>query len=103
MCILAVFLPVSFETMFALEGPFQCRINNKNIAIFYGFSSCRAKGNDIWGWTDPLDGEEYVIMGLTGGSSFVRVTDPRNPVVMGFLYTRYNSFHDFSSLHIVQY
>ena len=44
-------------------------------------------GNDVWGWTDPLNGDEYAIIGLTGGTSFVRVTDPANPVTVGFIYT----------------
>eukprot|EP01127_Copromyxa_protea_P005531 TRINITY_DN15453_c0_g1_i1.p1 TRINITY_DN15453_c0_g1~~TRINITY_DN15453_c0_g1_i1.p1 ORF type:complete len:467 (+),score=104.21 TRINITY_DN15453_c0_g1_i1:131-1402(+) len=44
-------------------------------------------GNDIWGWTDPQDGREYAIMCLSDGTSFVDVTDPSNPSVLGFLPT----------------
>jgi len=47
-----------------------------------------AAGNDIWGWTDPENNDEYAIVGLTGGTSFVRVTDPINPVTVGFIYSR---------------
>jgi choice-of-anchor B domain-containing protein len=47
-----------------------------------------AEGNDVWGWTDPVTGDEYAIMGLTGGTAFVRITDPVNPVPVGFMYTR---------------
>ena len=46
------------------------------------------EGNDIWGWTDPTDGAEYAIMGRTSGTSFVRITDPKNPVVVGTLPTQ---------------
>lgn len=42
-------------------------------------------GNDIWGWTDPLNGNEYAIMGLTNGTAFVDITDPVNPVYLGNL------------------
>ena len=42
-------------------------------------------GNDIWGWTDPLNGLEYAIMGLTNGTAFVDVSDPVNPVYLGHL------------------
>lgn len=42
-------------------------------------------GNDIWGWTDPLDGSEYAIMGRTSGTAFVDITDPYNPVYLGNL------------------
>ena len=45
-------------------------------------------GNDIWGWTDPADGAEYALMGRTTGTSFVRITDPKNPVIVGNLPTQ---------------
>jgi choice-of-anchor B domain-containing protein len=39
--------------------------------------------NDIWGWTDPVTGTEYVLAGRTDGMSFVDISDPANPVVVG--------------------
>lgn len=45
-------------------------------------------GNDIWGWTDPTDGAEYALMGRINGTSFVRITDPKNPVIVGNLPTQ---------------
>ncbi len=42
-------------------------------------------GSDIWGWTDPMTGNEYAIMGRTSGTSFVDITDPENPVYLGNL------------------
>lgn len=44
-------------------------------------------GNDIWGWTDPLTGSEYALMGRTTGTAFVDITDPENPVYLGNLPT----------------
>jgi choice-of-anchor B domain-containing protein len=41
--------------------------------------------NDIWGWIDPETGSEYALVGLTDGVTFVDVTDPANPVVVGKL------------------
>ena len=41
--------------------------------------------NDIWGWTDPESGGEYVIVGRTDGVSFVDISDPLNPVYLGSL------------------
>ena len=46
-----------------------------------------AEANDIWGWTDPLTGNEYALVGLTNGTSFVDVTDPENPIYLGRLPT----------------
>jgi choice-of-anchor B domain-containing protein len=42
-------------------------------------------GNDVWGWTDATNGNEYAIMGLTNGTAFVDITDPVNPVYLGHL------------------
>ena len=50
-------------------------------------------GNDIWGWTDPETKQEIAIVGCADGTSFVDVTDPTSPQVLGFLPT-----HTFSSL-----
>ncbi|MGH3440682.1 MAG: choice-of-anchor B family protein [Nitriliruptorales bacterium] len=41
--------------------------------------------SDIWGWTDPETGDEYVMMGKTNGTAFFRVTDPLDPVYLGAL------------------
>lgn len=41
--------------------------------------------NDIWGWTDELTGKEYALVGLTDGVSFVDISDPNNPIVVGKL------------------
>jgi choice-of-anchor B domain-containing protein len=41
--------------------------------------------NDIWGWTDPVDGREIAIVGRTHGTAFVDVSDPDAPVLLGFL------------------
>lgn len=47
-----------------------------------------ASGNDIWGWTDPLDGTEYALVGLDNGTAFVSLANPENPVYLGKLPTR---------------
>ncbi len=44
-------------------------------------------GNDSWGWTDPLTNKEYVLMGLNSGVSFVDISNPSAPIVLGFLPT----------------
>lgn len=41
--------------------------------------------SDLWGWTDPVDGGEYVMMGKTNGTAFFNVTDPTAPVYLGAL------------------
>ena len=44
-----------------------------------------ARLNDIWGWTDSDTGVEYTLLGRTDGTSFVDISDPSNPVVVGTL------------------
>ena len=41
--------------------------------------------NDIWGWTDPDTGKEYAIIGMANGTSFVDISDPENPLMLGIL------------------
>jgi choice-of-anchor B domain-containing protein len=41
--------------------------------------------NDVWGYKDPVTGNEYAILGTRTGTSFVNVTDPFNPVEVGFI------------------
>ena len=36
-------------------------------------------GNDCWGWTDPLTGKEYALMGLDNGTGIIDISDPFNP------------------------
>jgi choice-of-anchor B domain-containing protein len=48
-------------------------------------------GNDSWGWTDPIDGKEYALMGLGDGTAFIDISDPVNPVYLGKLPTHTTS------------
>lgn len=44
-------------------------------------------GNDIWGWTDPTTNNEYAIVAMDNGTSFVDITNEANPVYLGKLPT----------------
>ena len=44
-----------------------------------------SNGNDIWGWTDPMTAREYVLIGRVLGTTFVDITDPQTPLVLGYL------------------
>ncbi len=47
--------------------------------------------NDLWGWTDPLTGIEYALVGRTDGMAFVSLEDPENPVYLGQLFRTFGS------------
>ncbi|MFT5372192.1 MAG: choice-of-anchor B domain-containing protein [Bacteroidia bacterium] len=67
-----------------MAGGFPC--NNVDLMAFLPTSQIGGgNGNDIWGWTDPLNGNEYALMGLTNGTAFVDISDPVNPVYLGHL------------------
>ena len=55
------------------------------------FTPCTAFGaqnsNDSWGWTDPVGGVEYVLLGLDNGVAFLDISDPVNPLYLGKLPT----------------
>lgn len=44
-------------------------------------------GNDSWGWTDPENGKEYALVGLSSHTAFVDMTDPANLLLIGTLPT----------------
>jgi choice-of-anchor B domain-containing protein len=44
-----------------------------------------AQLNDVWGWTDPETRREYALVGRVNGTTFVDVTDPERPAVLGQL------------------
>lgn len=39
--------------------------------------------NDIWGWEDPETGKEYILAGRTDGLSFIDISTPSHPLVVG--------------------
>ncbi|MDX1494030.1 MAG: choice-of-anchor B family protein, partial [Longimicrobiales bacterium] len=41
--------------------------------------------SDIWGWTDPETGREYVLVGRTAGLAFVDITEPGVPRLVGLM------------------
>ncbi len=54
-------------------------------------------GSDIWGWTDPETKKEYALMGLSNGTAFVDISDPKNPIFLGHLPVVSNPTRPFSS------
>ncbi len=49
------------------------------------FSSAPSSANDIWGFLDLNDNNEYAIIGLSNGTAVVNVTDPQNPQEVGIV------------------
>ncbi len=70
---------------------YEC--SNVDLLSFIPVASlgCGGDTNDIWGWTDAESGKEYAIIGCVDGTSFIDVTDPMVPQVLGFLPTHTSS------------
>lgn len=71
-------------------GPFDC--DDVELLSFIPNSILRApenargvRTNDNWGWTDPITGKEYALVGRNDGTSFIDITDPSNPILIGDL------------------
>ncbi len=84
----SVILP-AFPCENGLAGSFPC--NGIDLLSIISASELggndQIRGNDIWGWTDPTNGNEYALVGLTNGTAFVDITDPVNPIFLGRLNT----------------
>ena len=67
-----------------MAGTFPC--HNVDLASFLPVSDIGGGSvNDVWGWTDPLTGKEYAIVGRSNGTSFVDISNPEQPTYLGNL------------------
>ena len=71
-------------------GPFECQDVDllsfvPNTILRDGADARGVRTNDNWGWTDPETGREYALVGRNDGTSFIDITDPTNPVLIGDL------------------
>jgi choice-of-anchor B domain-containing protein len=55
-----------------------------------------SNANDVWGWTDPLTGTEYAILGVRNGTAFIKIDEYGHPTYLGRLptNTRTSSWRD---------
>ena len=44
--------------------------------------------SDSWGWTDPVTGKEFALIGLDNGTGFIDISNPTNPIYLGKLPTQ---------------
>ncbi|HEX3926597.1 MAG TPA: choice-of-anchor B family protein [Gemmatimonadales bacterium] len=68
-------------------GSFPC--SNTSLAAFLPISAIGGKRgihlSGMWGWTDPLTGKDYAIVGRTDAAAFIDVSDPVHPRYLGDL------------------
>ena len=68
-------------------GPFDC--SQVDLVAFVPLASLGADPgtilNDIWGWSDPVTGRDWALVGRSDATAFVDVSDPTNPRYAGEL------------------
>lgn len=67
-------------------GPYPC----DNVDLIFHITPADIGGattNEVWGWTDPLDQKEYVLLGASTGLFFFDISVPSEPLQVGFLPT----------------
>ena len=72
-----------------LAGEYPC--NDYDLLTHFSLEEIgdkNTKGNDCWGWVDPLTKKEYALMGTNQGTTFIDITDPANAIILGTLKTR---------------
>ncbi|PQJ76719.1 choice-of-anchor B family protein [Polaribacter glomeratus] len=69
-------------------GQYPCKDYDlqSHISIFT-IGSFGAEGNDSWGWVDPETQKEYALMGTTKGMTFIDISNPVAPIILGTLKT----------------
>jgi choice-of-anchor B domain-containing protein len=78
--------PLACDDSGLIAGEYPC--GNVTLLSHVDLQTMGAQaGNDVWGWTDPVTGKEYALMGLADGTAFVDVSDPVNPLYLGKLPT----------------
>lgn len=67
-----------------VSGGYPCR-NVSLLARLTLEAMGGTSGNDSWGWKDPESGRYYALMGLDNGVSFIDISAPEAPVIVGKL------------------
>lgn len=69
-----------------MSGVYPCdkvdQLSFMPLSTFDAFSA-----NDLWGWTNPVTGREFVAFGLFEGTAFIDITSPAYPLYVGYLPT----------------
>jgi choice-of-anchor B domain-containing protein len=81
------FEPTAEKCQDGMAGPFPCdgidmlsQVTREQLGLSFV--------NDMWGWTDPRNGDDYALVGGSEGTVFVDITKPRKPDIVGTLPTQ---------------
>ena len=69
-----------------MSGEFPCDMIDQIAYRSLDFFN-QVDANDIWGWTSPTTGREYVLLGLHNRTAFLDISSPKHPIYLGYLPT----------------
>lgn len=86
-------------TVFILHSSFAQTYPSQNISLLSNWFDSTVvsepqhgiKYNGVFGWSHPVDGREYAIIGSTAGTYFIEVTNPAQPVMRDYVPGRRDS------------
>ncbi len=87
-----IFLTISSISCFSqrcidgFAGIYPCHMTDQ-LSMFPLELFDAQNANDIWGWTNPETGREYVTLGLHNKTAFIDITTPNHPLYLGYLPT----------------
>jgi choice-of-anchor B domain-containing protein len=67
------------EGGYVSAGDFDFPCQNVDLLAWTDLIGIPTFGSDIWGWTDPVEGTPWAIIGLFDGTAFVDLSDPESP------------------------
>lgn len=70
-------------------GAYPCEMVDQISELPLGLFEAQ-NANDIWGWTNPETGREFVAFCLFNKTAFIDITTPEHPLYLGFLPTHTN-------------
>lgn len=97
----SIFLTAQTPCDEGFAGVYPCEKVDLLSVVTLQEMGCNAS-NDIWGWTDSTTNREYAIFGCTDRTTFVDITDPTNPVFIGFLMGHNNTFSTWRDMKVYQ-
>ena len=70
-----------------MAGDYPCNGYDLMATLSINEMGASDRGNDSWGWTDPLSGREYALIGTSSAAVFIDITNTSQLVIVGQLPT----------------
>ena len=68
--------------------------SNFNLDLIGSYEWPTTEGSDIWGWVDPLTGQNMHLVGLNDGFACVNVSNPSNPIEEFYIHDVNSTWRD---------